>query len=475
MVISFVLFLISLALFVFAPHHYDERFCTVVFIVFLIASFLLLKKFIRFNCNYFIFPVFFAISFAFVNFVYPVFLYPVNPYYFSVYKHFPFKADYISICTALALLGYSSYCLGCYSSFRKVFICNGEFPRGDKRMIRLMTAFKPESQIFTLLFIGTFIFTVLLAKGRVLSRDHMAFSDVHPALIVLNQVFLSLALILAFLSVKRKQLPKKINFVEFFLINKFLIVSVLIYIFFFLYLGDRGPAIQAIFVLLFLYSTLIAPIKLKELLIIIVIGMFILTTISYSRNSSNSFLRTASEFEFNSVADLGMDLIVNNRNLFVGYEIVQESGLNYGKSMMCFLFAPIPYLPTLISDVLFGMAPVELSTSSIITKYSQANYGLGSNVIIDLYMQFGVVGVVMFMFIFGSIITNSYLHLKSLSIYRFIIMGFFMSFSIGIPRSSLFDSIRFIVWAIVFHAVVNYITIKFQPPSFLRQKKILVK
>ena len=445
--------IISLILYINAPHEYNLGFCTTIFILFLISAYLVISENLRGDKNFFNFHVLFFISFLYVNFVYPVFVYPSDPFYFPVYKYFSFDKNLISKSTALAEMGYSFYGLGSllFLTFKKRKI------KKEKLTLHITSLddgiYKYIINILSIVFIGLSMTIFYLAKDGILGRKPDAFFELPSALLVFTQVVLTLCIILSFLRLQYNNTNN--SFWDIFKINKLLLFAILFYLIIFLYPGDRGAAFQTVLTFLFCFSIFIKPIKLKLFAVIVISGMFVLTFISYARSSSDgSFLESGEQnSKISSFTDIGMDLIINNRNLYVGYEIAEKKGFNYGKSMFFYAFSPFPLVPSLLSKELFNSEPGDLSSSTIITNYSRANYGLGTNVIIDLYMQFGVPGVIFFMLILGYYI--SFIMVKR-SLVNLFALVFFMSYSIYIPRSSMFDAIRFILWSIMIYYFVYY-------------------
>jgi len=192
--------------------------------------------------------------------------------------------------------------------------------------------------------------------------------------------------------------------------------------------------------------------------------MIVLTFISYARSKGAGFYSTQSEKGFvqrgiertqvNSFVDLGMDLIINNRNLYVGYKYPEEHGYSYGKGMFYFIFAPIPYMPSLMSQLVFNKDPVELNSATIITKETGATYGLGTNMIADIYMQFGSFGVVLIMLLFGLFVRRCELKAAKGQINYIIVYLFLIGFSVYLPRTTVLDPIRFVVWALIIYGIL---------------------
>ncbi len=441
---SLFLFIVSLILYLFAPDVYSNQYCIILFMVFLIVSFITIRQ-TTINNNYFTFHVLFLISFFFVNFVYPVFLYPQNPLYYSVFK-FEFNHQVISRATALALLGVCSYNLGVVLYFRN-----------DNVVIHTK---KPNYS--TLLFLLNiwvyFIFIILLifAGKEMVKGNFGATSQIPAGLLVIFQVSIGISVILNIVSQNFKE--SIFNFLWRF--NKPTLLILLCFGLLFLYTGDRGPVLQVILITIGAFSLFIKSINLRHFILIVLFGMFVLTFVSYARSKTvtvkkqggiaNYFERGSRNIKMESVFDLGMDLTINNRNLYVGVEYVQENGFNYGKSMFYYFFAPVPFLPSLMTNIFMNSEPSELTSAYIITKRANATYGLGTNIIADLYMAFGMVGVIVFMFLLGYLVTNFQLKAYfSEDMYYIITYIFLISFSVYLPRTSIFSPFRHIIWAIV--------------------------
>lgn len=439
---SLFYFIVSFLLFIFAPHTYSHLYCIILLIVYVISSVLTIRHTVI-NKNYFNFHVLFLISFFFVNFVYPVFIYPVDPFHFSVFRKY-FDHNIITKATALALVGSNAYTLGVSMQFKDI---NKKFQEADTNIITLQ--FLSTTLLYTL-FLGLLYFGGMnLIKGKFYST-----SNIPPGLLTLFEVLIGLSVIL-FVN------TKSYNGTIIDFINKFSIPVLLIFILYFLifiFTGDRGPVIQITLITILVFSIYVKPIKLKSLIIVTLAGMFFLTFISYARIQNKSskdgtgvtISKGLKNFRLNTFFDLGMDLIVCNRNLYVGYDYANTNGLNYGKSMFFYIVAPIPMLPGFLTHVFFNSTPDELSSAKLITKKSKSTYGLGTNMIADLYMAFGLIGVIFFMVLLGYIITICQRKAIYSNNLNFIIAyAFFISLSIYLPRTTIWEPFRHIIWAIV--------------------------
>lgn len=444
MIIYILLFLISLLFYSYSPEYYSESFCYNVFILFFISIFFFLRNTIK-NKNYFNFHVFFLLSTFFTNFAYPVFIYPTNPEYFSVFSY-SFNHNIISRATALSEVAINAYILGVSLYNTKTKIVNKNlvyeysyfFSSGLRRFTKYLA----------------FLFSILF------SIYTMYVATYEPQEIILNTQFVNvvivlfvIAIIINLFSIKEEV---RNNLYLFLRKNTLLILSGIFVVLFSLWFGDRGPAIQIIFVLIFAYVYFVKPISLKTLLLLIVVGLFFLTLISYTRGTqsnlrSGSITGTITEASrqittFNTFWNYGMDLIVNNRNLYVACELADKDGLLYGKSYFPYLFAPIPGVPSLLTDAIFNTTPDELSSAYKITKEAGLDWGLGSNAVGDVYMNFGLLGIILCFFLFGYLISQLSQKKDIYSILAYILI---FALAIYYPRSSLLEQLSLVFRAII--------------------------
>jgi len=437
---SLFLFIVSILLYIFAPHVYSHQYCIILLIVFFLISFQIISQ-TTINNNYFNFHVLFLISFFFVNFVYPVFLYPISVEYFHVFK-LKFNQDIITKATALALVGSSSYNLGVLLNVRK-------------KVIKIETLnFNIKTIQFFLSVLLVILFFGLVAFGGTsfLQGNFKSSSNIPAGLTIFFQIVLYLSILFAFSLVSSQ---KKIRYV-IFKYNKLVLLIYFLFSLLFIFAGDRGPFIQVTLVFLVSLTLFIKPIKFKSFIIMALSGMLVLTFIGYARTQHStddsvvSFKKGFQYMKLNSIFDIAMDLIVTNRNLYVGYEYANIYGLNYGKYMSYQIFAPIPMLPSIYTKLVFNTIPDDLTSGRIITNYSKANYGLGTNLIIDLYMAFGIYGIIFFMFMLGYIVTKFQRKANFSNNFNYIISYIIMvSFAIYLPRSYITDPLRPIIWALL--------------------------
>jgi len=460
---SLILFLISILLYVFSPKEYSYNYCLILLAVFLILSYSIVKSTVI-NNNYFTFHVLFLISFFFVNFVYPIFQYPYNQIPYVVFKHY-FNHSLITKTTALSVLGISSYNVG-------VNLSNVKYKSNSSNNLVKFNTY--EFLITNWLY---FVFgLILIIAGKEIMRGNMGSTQlIPPGLLVIFQVSIGLAIIIGMLSSIYSG-----GIINFFVkYNKPILFLTLFSMFLFAYAGDRGPSIQVVMIFVGAYSLFIKPIKLKSLALLVLLGMFTLSflqgtrTHDVSKSGGGGFInfieRGIENYEVNNFIDIGKDLIVNNRNLYAGYDYAKNNGYTYGSNMFNYLFAPIPFLPSLMTNIFFDSPPSQLTTARILTDEVGVNYGLGTNMVADLFMAFGIFGVIVFLFLLGFIVTKAQIKANQNSISASIIYIFLIGFSIYLPRTSILDPFRHIVWALILYFVIKYIRL------FLIQYKLSLK
>lgn len=468
MIVELIILLASIVIYLFAPGVYSYDYCLLTFIVFLISAVWVIRK--RSGGNYFNFHVLFMVSYFFVNFVYPVFLFPVDKYYFPVFNY-DFNENLISRSTALAMLGSSAYTFGA-ATLKLKSDYQMEIRFQPTQYIRYIGILKLCTYAFFglyLAFVGQDFFSGIFNAGT---------SSSNYFLIGFQSLVALTITVVCYTGYYRHN--DKLNFRKFMgLFDKPFLIFVFIFILMFFFVGDRGPALQVFMILVTLYAVYVKRISLKVFLIGVSVGMFLMLFISSARvtrtsgfhdsNSLSSFInRGSSNMKINSVFDLGMDLTMNNRNLYVAVDYADKNGINYGKTMITQIVGIVPGLQPLVLSTL-GMTEDDMSSGRIINKLTigdDATWGVGTNLIGDIYLSFGVIGVVVFMMFFGYIHTRfQQKMLYSLNVNYVIAYVISMSYAIYYPRASYFSAFRNILWPIILLVLIRFLTKKRQSPS----------
>jgi oligosaccharide repeat unit polymerase len=434
----FIFFTLSFLLFLFAPTKYSLLFCNAATILFLIqvVPFLIKKS----QGNYVNFYTIFYFSYFFVNFFYPTVLYPIDPEFFSVFTFF-FNADYINKGTALALLASSSFILGVH--FIKVS------KNSYSRQIDSNT-FYFDHKVTTLTSIVLFLLFVITVGRSFLAGDFTAHSTISLYILQLLQCSFILSSIIFF---------KYHRFQKF---KKLFYYTALAYILIFLSIGDRGPGMFLILISIGLYNFYVKNIKLKYLVPVAVSGVLIMHFIGLGRTTDylsaegniirRGLEKSESESIIESVYNATESFVVNTRNLYVGIEYVDNYGHNWGETMYISFLAVIPFGQTFFSSIT-GVTPK--GSASFFTELvfgKDPPYGLGTNLVADVYISFGLLGVVLLFIIFGFFVELfRYKTISNRSFFSVLIYFGLLYFSVSFPRNGLFMPLKFIIWTYVIY------------------------
>lgn len=407
-----------------------DCFCGVQYVFSVILFFKYKKK-----KNYFDFDTIFLIAFFCTFFIYPIFLYPINPRYFFMFNY-GFDENVISKSTALALVGGQMYILG-----NLIFTYSNKNEKKNNYNIELLS-----DKIIILLTILFFILFILLGgieyyKNLYNGEDSRAQFETNVPFTYANilfQVFLVVSISLEF----NKQLFVDQTRLSWNYINKTFLLFLLLYIPILLSTGTRSSTMEIMLMLFGLYSLFYHPINFKKMLLLVLIGALGMTLIGV--------IRGGGYFEINGFVDIFMDLIINNRNTFVAVDYVDQNGCSYGVSMLGYILKVVPFAQNIIFS-LFGIEPYLTNSALFLTVQTlghDPSFGLGTNIIADLYLAFGFWGVLIFMFILGYWISKIQYMAERYHIYYLLLYTILISFSVYAVRSEFFFSLSKIVWAL---------------------------
>lgn len=418
------LFIESVFLFLFAPRYYHYGFNLFCLMQYLVGSFLFLKA--KKKTNYFDFDMIFMFSFFFVMFFYPVFMFQSDPLKYFAFQY-EFNENVISRATALSLLGMQSYFLG--SLYYRVKDIS---ETSKSKIYNNVTGLSIISAISFLLFIISGGYASL--KGAY-SGEAVQASGVASYFWAFSPAFLFCALAIQFnnLFVIDK------NKLKWKGLNKTLIIYTLTFIVLILLAGSRTYPLQIILICCALFTMYYKPISFIRFVPLLIIGIMAMFAVNMMRGGG----------EISGLADVVMDLIINNRNTYMAVDYVDVNGMTYGKSMLSVVLASFPFMQTIIFSI-FSINPWDASSASIITKISlggESELGLGTNIIADLYMSFGMIGVIFFMFLLGRYIAKFLFFAKS-NIYALIAYTVMISYSVFIVRAEFFFFSRFLLWGL---------------------------
>lgn len=439
--------IVSAGMYLAAPASFSQAFCNAELVLFLLSVALFLRSTGE-HRNFFSFHLFFFISFFFINFVYPVFLYADNREAFFMFN-LPFDDNLINKGTALAQLGFSTYLLGCVG-------CGKPTP-GQENPVTLV----PETRMLTVVNTLSVLFAFALFADVVFFVIRSGGVEADSRLALFAKIFLVLACVYNTL-MSGDRVKGRVR--VFFRVNRWPLISALLIVYACLLIGDRGPILFVVFLFTGLFVTYVYPLKLKTLVMLIAGGMFCMYLITLIRvsdtNLRNSSVTTAvgnslTSMNLSTLWNIGMDLIINNRNLYAGMEYANTHGISYGAAYLPTLFCPVPMLPSLVAQFCFGKYPMEMSSAVILTEDAGVtDMGLGTNLIGDLYMNLGAPGVILGMFVLGWFVQYHTLRRKR-SVYSLIIYLITLYYAVYLPRSTFDAFVQILVFTLIIHFIIS--------------------
>lgn len=427
---TMIYFFISILLYIFSPNTYSWGYCIVCFIVFILSASNRLMK--EMKNDLFSFNLLFTISFFFVNFVYPIFVYPIDAT-FSLFRY-DFNESIITQGTALALVAYTAYRYA-LNKFLPTYktISNDDINHN----IYLSKKF-----ISILIILTLSVFCIFIIQGGLEYYSDMYSGDgsysngiIKYIITLLNPLLLLLCICAPYTNIFR------MRFIYIFIISIMIIL---------MFTGTRALSLSLGIVIAAQYIKRYRVGALSTL-IIILIGIFVLSYVGAMRDG------TEVDLSENKVwYEYGLDLIVNNRNLYVLYDEASKNGYSFGISMLAPLLQPIPFMQSFVSSM-FNISPEIMKTSNITTSLefgSDAQFGLGTNMVGDVYYAFGSVGVILFFYFLGYIIAVSRKNVDK-KVISTVVYYILLSNAVFMCRASFFSMLTTIIWSIFLIKVLS--------------------
>lgn len=438
--INIIFTFFSIVAFLLAPESYSAFFNQIIAIAFLVQTIPFVIK--KSKENFINFYSLFYFSYFFVNFFYSAVIYPIDSEYFSVFT-LPFNEYIINKATAIAWISSSFFILGANN---KVSLKNILKKNSNTSAYR-----HNKSTIFTGILVLSFVLTV---GKEFLSGNFVGQSALSLYILQLVNCSFMVTTVIFF-----RDYHKQRNKYWFFTIA-------FLYVILFLGIGDRGPALSLLVVCIALYSHYVNKIKLRLAVPISLLGISLMHIVGEGRSAgvvdsgSNIISRGLEGFDFsvNSFYDITNGLVVNSYTLYLGVDYVENNGLNLGTTFLKPLISIFPFIQTLLVSI----TNVELQTSSeFFTEEvlgTNPTWGVGTNLVADVYISFGLVGCVILFYFFGRFIEISRLNmLYKNTITTNIIYFSMVSLAIYMPRTGLLTPLKFIVWSLVIYIFLRFI------------------
>lgn len=410
-----------------APSEYSMRYVNYCASVFIISSVVMLTS----NCKktFIKFEFFFLIAFFFTNFVYPLIFYPINPY-FSLFRN-AFNENYITKGTALAAVAGTWYNIGIFEH-KPIEI--------KKRLI-----FNIQKQLKIPRIVAIVLFILFLPSLYVIYLKHTYTTEFESSFV--NAILRYVILYSIFAYIYNNRYTKLKNF-TLRAISSPIILLTLIYIIIFLLIGSRTIPLNIVLFSLFLINILIFRISKKQILVLIVGGATLLTAVGIARGGSG-----VESGEISSVWDIGADLIINNRSLYVLMEEADKHGITFGETMLMNVLSAVPFAQSLYLN-LTGLPLSSISSAVLVTDlhfgtgYNPDRIGLGTNIVGDVYLAFGFIGVIILFWIFGYVLRTIYNKISKGETISLLVYALFFMNTIFFTRSGYLTPVRDVVWVL---------------------------
>jgi hypothetical protein len=299
------------------------------------------------------------------------------------------------------------------------------------------------SLIFTLLIICIIIFSVTGLKAYLFQ----AYIGSDTGDTTTNGIYFIISVLMLFLSSYSVLLYHKYNKIKYL----YLFVSVL-YCLTLLFSGDRNVFFIIAISFLATYYTFIKKIKLIPIAIYVFSAIFLYQIIEVSRKSNDrglAFIEVLQEqFKEPKQSDLldksSFSITTNATRVSFGL-VPKQKDFFYGKFKLIGIAGIIPYSRALFVD------PKDKFKSSVdlLVLGSGTTWSVGSSIIADIYVDFGIIGVIILMFLLGyfaKFIKTKLLHNEN-SIKWSVLYIITLSLYSQLPRYSFDFIVRYIAWS----------------------------
>ena len=270
-----------------------------------------------------------------------------------------------------------------------------------------------------------------------------------------------------------KQYLKRIPFVSLTIIILYMLMRLLS--------GDRGPFIYTALLLIFgyLYATRY-KIRMTVLVVAGFVGVLFISLVGIARSLDTNFsfstrmgqaydsYSTGGRFEGSksvmpATEELGFSFTVNQ----VAVNAVEEKGekLHYGAYQVIQVLNSVPFMPSFLANNLH-IKPEDRSSSGFANYHFfggyERNYGIGTTLLSDFYLDLGVIGVILGLFLAGMLLKYMDCVLllrnkKTIGTFALLLVLLFSAKAIYMPRSVLLIDLQsFVLGSILIY--INRLT-----------------
>ena len=346
-----------------------------------------------------------------------------QPYYRALFLGFSFNESYINYATIVALMGFQAYFIGSLS--RKSNIVS--------RPPLVVVDTKILSVCIT---IGCAMFIMLggLNYYQSIYADSQQTSSSYVVHILLFICIFAIVLVATEFynkQIKSTYRPAKMSIIVLCALSLLL-----------MFVGNRTMASQILLPIIVLYTTFQRRVKIREFIVFLTVGIVVMWLFQNVR--SNNTIDLSSQ----NVVLVLSDLTIPSRANFAAAEYVDNNGYTFGENMLGGVVGIIPFMASSLDLDMNKLSSAELLTKDAhetLNTPESAQVGLGTTIIADIYLSFGVIGVFLLMFILGYYISTLQRNVLLLDYYSIIIYSAFVANSVFVARASYTHPLRYII------------------------------
>ena len=369
-------------------------------------------------------------------------------------------------CTVLAATGFAAFVAGYFSLRSFPFRRHGYFATKHKLSLFI--------SLLQLLVFALFVSNINLVTFLSGVDYGLADSSVSKMYYFENLLYVCNAVIIVLVA-NRNDISNLKGYINAF--PTLSLIIIILYMIMRLVSGDRGPFIYTALLLLFgyLYSSrkiikfsTVVVFLLSALLFISLIGIArsLDKTYSFSDRIAMAFDYFSENGRFNSedrsvlslTEELGYSFVVNQ--IDVNAVEVQGEPHHYGAYQLITIASSIPFVPGLIANV-FHVRSEDFSSSGFANYHLfggyERTYGIGTTILGDFYLDFGVIGVLFGLFLAGLLFcfldaSICYRPKEEIGIYLLLFIILFSAKAVYIPRSVLLIDLQgFVLGSIIIY------------------------
>ena len=429
----------SLSAALFAPAAFDRPFLVAEMISFVMVGGLFMYQKIS-KHGIICFDMFFVPTFFLINYAHAVFIYPDDG--FLPAFRFATRGHLIPYAVAVAQTG-----IACYFLFSSLFEKKTEPGFQIRRVETPVMVVNRIAYIVVVASLVIFAYVFLLSKFS-------EFTHLYPRLMTVILTLIAMSWYYQAQLLDEGERGWRVMIKR----NKLNIFATLLFSLTQLALGSRGEVIFLMFLIMPIINTYYFRISFKMLLPFIVLGVIVMGLLMITRVSQYNLLQVSIvesvQYGVEALMEspnifwmLLTDFVVNAKTLYESIDYTQANGIIWGRSYIVYLFVFIPFGGSVMTKFLTGFEAHEIFSGFILSLYAEADYGLGTNLIADLYLNFSLPGVIIMMSLLGIFLARFE---KPTSKYgTFVYLSFFAN-CIYMVRADIFCWLTFFVIFVIF-------------------------